>query len=243
MNLSNREDRIAAAGEYVLRQLDASDRQTFEDAMAKDPGLREEVQWWERRIALIGLRQTPIAPRPMLWLDLQHRLRSNIVSIKKSASRTATTAWASLATAAALLLGVGLYIETSKPMPEPQIVTQQVKVPVTAVSYVAMLEVPKSTMKWSVSVTPDSKQLVVRATGDVPAAAKDKDAELWLITDAGPVSLGVIPVTGEERRIYTAALAFASGKTLAISLEPRGGSPTGSPTGPVVSTGAILQAG
>lgn len=241
MNLSNHEDRIAAAGEYVLRHLDASDRKEFEDAMAKDPGLREEVQWWERRTALIGLRQIPIAPRPMLWLDIQHRLRSNIASIRTSASRTATTAWASLATAAALLLGVGLYIETSKPLPEPQVVTRQVQVP--AISYVAMLEVPKSSLKWSVSVTPDSKQLVVRATGDVPATAKDLDAELWLITDAGPVSLGVIPKVGEERRIYTAALAFASGKTLAVSLEPRGGSPTGQPTGPVVSTGSILQAG
>jgi anti-sigma-K factor RskA len=32
------------------------------------------------------------------------------------------------------------------------------------------------------------------------------------------------------------------GATVAISVEPRGGSPTGSPTGPVVASGALRSA-
>lgn len=241
MNFDNRDDLRAAAGQYVLRQLDTPERQEFERKLAGDAGLLAEVHWWEQRLALVGLRLKPAAPRPMVWLDIQHRLKSNTVALKKPAGRTAAAVWASLATAASLLVAVGLYIELNRPLPEPQVVTRQVPVP--AVSYVALLEVPKSTMKWSVSVTPDRQQIVVRASGEVPAAAKDLDAELWLITDGGPVSLGVIPKSGEDRRAYTATLAFASGKTLAVSLEPRGGSPTGQPTGPVVSTAQVLQAG
>jgi anti-sigma-K factor RskA len=38
-------------------------------------------------------------------------------------------------------------------------------------------------------------------------------------------------------------LPFAAGATVAVSLEPAGGSPTGQPTGPVVTTATVLQAG
>lgn len=236
-----RDDRSVAAGEYVLGQLEGAEREAFERALASDAGLKQEVHWWEQRLALVGLRRKPVAPRPVVWLDIQQRIRSRVAPLRPARTAAATTVWASLATAASLLLGVALVIQLRQPDPAPQVVTQVV--PTAAVSYVALLEVPKSNMKWSVSVTPDRQQIVVRATGDVPAAAKELDAELWLITDDGPVSLGVIPKVGEERRIYAARAGFASGKVLAVSLEPRGGSPTGQPTGPVVSTGAVLQAG
>jgi anti-sigma-K factor RskA len=98
-------------------------------------------------------------------------------------------------------------------------------------------------MRWSISAVPEKNELVVRAEGDVPAAAKDLDAELWLIADGGPVSLGVIPKTGEVRRAMPAGMAFASGRTVAVSLEPIGGSKTGAPTGPVVTTATVMQAG
>jgi anti-sigma-K factor RskA len=33
-----------------------------------------------------------------------------------------------------------------------------------------------------------------------------------------------------------------NGATIAISVEPRGGSPTGAPTGPVIASGALTRA-
>jgi anti-sigma-K factor RskA len=46
------------------------------------------------------------------------------------------------------------------------------------------------------------------------------------------VSLGVLPHTGEHRRALTPAqrAALATSKQIAVSLEPEGGSPTGTPT-------------
>lgn len=241
MDLNNRDDRVAAAGEYVLGTLDAADKAAFERALTGDAELRAELRFWEQRFAGLGLRLKAAAPRPMVWLDLQQRLkRSNTTSLRPAAPGRLTTAWALLATAASVVLTVGLVVQLQKP---PQIITEAVPVPVAAVSYVALLEIPQTSMKWSVSVTPQRKQIVLRATGEAPVVAKDRDAELWLITDAGPVSMGLLPKSGEIRRDFPAGMQLASGKTLAVSIEPVGGSPTGSPTGPVVTTGSVLQAG
>src|SRR5262249_3993722 len=66
-----------------------------------------------------------------------------------------------------------------------------------------------------------------------------KSYELWMLPDGGnPVSLGVIEGVGAtETRLSDAQLAvLMRTMTLAVSLEPAGGSPTGLPTGPVLFT-------
>jgi anti-sigma-K factor RskA len=58
------------------------------------------------------------------------------------------------------------------------------------------------------------------------------------------VSLGLLPTSGDQRRVLTAAQrsALAGAKNLAVSLEPAGGSPTGLPTGPVLHVAPIVRA-
>ncbi|HKY93810.1 MAG TPA: anti-sigma factor, partial [Kiloniellales bacterium] len=71
------------------------------------------------------------------------------------------------------------------------------------------------------------------------------DLELWLVrSDTGPKSLGLIPSSGEARLDLGAQAtpALLTGGLLAVSQEPKGGSPTGLPTGPVVFTGPLLLA-
>ena len=66
--------------------------------------------------------------------------------------------------------------------------------------------------------------------------------ELWVIPAGGaPRALGLIDprTTGSLVAAPGGNPFIASGATLAISLEPEGGSPTGLPTGPVVLTGDI----
>ena len=53
-----------------------------------------------------------------------------------------------------------------------------------------------------------------------------KALELWILPAQGnPVSLGLLPASGEQRRELTAAqrAALAGAKQLAVSLEPDGG--------------------
>ncbi|MFL5337348.1 MAG: anti-sigma factor domain-containing protein [Geminicoccaceae bacterium] len=59
---------------------------------------------------------------------------------------------------------------------------------------------------------------------------------------ASPVSLGVLEQQGNNRRLLASPVQalLAPGANLAVSLEPVGGSPTGQPTGPVISSGVLL---
>ena len=72
-----------------------------------------------------------------------------------------------------------------------------------------------------------------------------KALELWILPAEGnPVSLGLLPASGEQRRELSAAqrAALAGAKQLAVSLEPAGGSPTGLPTGPVLHVAPLSPA-
>ncbi len=69
-----------------------------------------------------------------------------------------------------------------------------------------------------------------------------KSAELWVIEGKNPPrSLGVIDIKDPNKHVITSEQlrGLESGATLAISIEPYGGSPTGQPTGPVVATGTL----
>ena len=70
----------------------------------------------------------------------------------------------------------------------------------------------------------------------------DRSAELWIIPEGGKArSLGVIAskVPGWKSTPNSLGLLIRPGATLAISLEPSGGSPTGQPTGPVILSGPV----
>ena len=84
-------------------------------------------------------------------------------------------------------------------------------------------------------------QVRVPAGVSVPAG---RVAELWRIGGAGvPHSLGLLGRVGTTAIRLTPAdrAALAAGATLAISIEPEGGSPKPVPTGPVVATGPLTR--
>jgi anti-sigma-K factor RskA len=99
---------------------------------------------------------------------------------------------------------------------------------------------------WQVSRSKDSTVLAVRAARNIaenPGAA----FELWALQRDGsaPVSLGLMPRDGSVRRSLSVRqiTALMGSDTLAVSVEPLSGSPTGAPTGPVVYTAPLRQTG
>ena len=75
-------------------------------------------------------------------------------------------------------------------------------------------------------------------------AVPDKDYELWYIKGDEPaVSMGVVPVDARtEIPLDAEARAkFDEGTVLAVTLEQKGGSPTGVAQGPIVSVGAATR--
>jgi anti-sigma-K factor RskA len=88
---------------------------------------------------------------------------------------------------------------------------------------------------------PKQRRLVLAVAGDMPAD-RGKSHELWVVPgDGTPRSLGVMPA-GKKMHMELAeqiAELLRQGSTIAISVEPPGGSPTGSPTGPVMWSGKL----
>ena len=88
-----------------------------------------------------------------------------------------------------------------------------------------------------------SRYLSVKPVARVELAA-DRTLELWMLPDgANPRSLGLISATGVARVALPAPAddALRNIPALAVSLEPRGGSPTGLPTGPVLYSGPVQR--
>ena len=75
-------------------------------------------------------------------------------------------------------------------------------------------------------------------------AEAGRDVQLWLVREGqAPISLGVLRADGPNRIALAPAdlAAAAELPSLALSIEPTGGSPTGAPTGPIVATGALRR--
>ncbi len=109
----------------------------------------------------------------------------------------------------------------------------------------ATLQSDSQTIYWRVEVLGDHQEISLHV-GQVHELPAGRAHELWALPANGgaPVSLGLMPHTGAERRTLTAAqrAELASAKQLAVSLEPSGGSPTGAPTGPVLLVAALAPA-
>ena len=81
------------------------------------------------------------------------------------------------------------------------------------------------------------KSLVLKPV-DVPTLTAAKALELWAVpTQGAPRSLGL--VSPERGATVLRAGLLQGTAAFAVSLEPAGGSPTGAPTGPILSVGKV----
>jgi len=221
---ANRElvDRLAA--EYVLGTLRGRARRRFERWLLS-PQVGALVHAWEDRLAGLEPPLKGVAPPPQVWTGIERRLE-----LRKLARRPAAR-W--LAVAASLVLFAVVGVFTLRQLATPP-VTQQ-----------AYIQADAQTIYWRVELLGDNREisLHVHRVHDLPPG---KSHELWVLpADGGaPVSLGVLPHTGEHHRELTAAqrAALAGAKTLAVTLEAEGGSPTGAPTMPVLLTAPLAAA-
>jgi anti-sigma-K factor RskA len=148
-----------------------------------------------------------------------------------------------LSTAASLILGFGLWQQLQKPA---QIITRtetvRVEVPVQApMPYVAMLQPAKSETRWKVSLYPEKGLIKVATNGHYVIDESAKSLQLWIVAKDGPHSLGLLPTQGNGEMPMPKDMKVEGDLTLAISLEPRGGSPTGKPTGPVLLAAPAIR--
>jgi len=236
------DDADAEAAEYALRLLTGDELRAAKERVRSDPDFAAAVARWRGRLAPLEAETIAVSPPPSLWESIEAALgerfasNDNVIILRRKLHlwRSATGAMTALAASLALFLAFG-------PRPaavQPAQVHQGAGTPM-----VAMLG-DKSAIKVVASCDPTARQLVLAVPGDMPADARHAH-ELWIIPAGGrPRSLGTMPAGKQMHMRLADALAdlLQRGATIAISIEPPGGSPTGAPTGPVVASGALTRA-
>ena len=212
------------AAEYVLGTLAGEERAAFEARLRNDPAAMRAVAAWASHLQPLADAVTPAIPPTELWPRIQREVGL------PPASRKRGPLWiAAAVAAAALLAGAFLF---AGPILKPE------------VEAVAELASPQGgEVAFVVSVLDDESKILVRAAQ--VSAVSNQSYELWAVPPAGgaPVSLGVIAASGETEHdvAANARLLLHEGGTLAVSLEPEGGSPTGTPT-TVMFAGTLAEA-
>jgi anti-sigma-K factor RskA len=217
MSDSELDDLDSLAGEYVLGTLAGEDRVQFEARLRVDIVAMRAVAAWALRLQPMADAVAPAIPPAALW--------QKIVNEAGLPQRPSRRGWIALAAAAAVIAAV-LFVGDLMRQP--------------AVIGVAELAPQGGATAFTVSVLEDRERLLVNA-GTVDQL-QNQSYELWAVPPSGtPVSLGLINASGETESDVPAdkRALLETGVTLAVSLEPQGGSTTGAPTGPVLFVGAL----
>lgn len=228
------QEQQALAAEHALRILRGEDARAAARLEAGDSAFAAEVARWRGRLAPLFGEVASVQPPQTLWSRIEQATapRDNVVVLRRSVARWRAAAAGMTALAASLAL---IMLQQPRSVPVP--VTQPTPL-------VAMLGDQGKNMKVVASWDPAARQLVLVVPGDMPADPAHAH-ELWVIPTGGkPRSLGTM--SGDKATHMRLADALAGllqqGATIAISVEPRGGSPTGQPTGPVIASGALDKA-
>jgi anti-sigma-K factor RskA len=232
MRYTNRNLRRLLAGEYVLGTLRGAARRRFERLARTDAAVRAELRFWEIRLAALTARIAPVPAPPTVWISLQRRIEAgNTVPLRRAARVPKPAPRWRMAAGIAAAIAVAVVVMLNQKPPAPGVAQVQPAGP----TYLAQIKLPDSDMHWTATLKPASGQMSVSAAGSYPQLGSHS-LELWWISPQGPVAIGVLPTSGQGSMPLPKNFSPGQAITLAVSLEPVGGSPTGQPTGPVLTT-------
>jgi anti-sigma-K factor RskA len=226
-SLPERADKLAA--DYVLGTLRGRARRRFENLLPAHPELRHAVARWHDTLMPLAASVPPLAPGPHVWRRIEDRLfdrpATPVVAAQPVTRRWwhHSGAWRVLGVVAglAVLLLLALHLTPAAELPPVVVVMSQTSGPP---SFVA-------------SVAGDGRSLVISPLGGVTVDA-NHELELWQLTEQGLTrSLGIVSAHRSTEVLRKRLLKDTLG--YALSLEPRGGSPSGVPSGQIVSTGRL----
>lgn len=217
-------DRLAA--DYVAGTLRGGARRRFESLLPAHALLREAARDWQERLMPLTVSIAPVQPSGEVWRRVSERIGGG-------RAKAPAGAWERLAfwrglTAFASVAAIGLAVVLANPRAVP---------PPVVVVLAATNAVPGGAQPASLvaSISGDGSTLVARPIVPVSVQA-DRSLELWAVPkDGAPRSLGVLP--GGSGTVALRGQVLAGVDTLAVTVEPLGGSPTGKATGPIVYAG------
>ncbi|MEQ8435348.1 MAG: anti-sigma factor [Oceanicaulis sp.] len=236
------EDQLAA--EYALGVLEGEARAEAAERVRTDKVFADRVEAWAMRLAPMAETLAPAAPPARVKAAINARLFGEETSSAAPQSRAggfleSLAFWRGAAAFASLVAVAALSVLVIAPEAADDGARFEA-------GYFAALRADDASPVVLVRYDAEAGELVISGPVDRDAA-QPVQPELWVIPPgegAAPQSLGLIAsVSGDltERVAIDAETGrrIAQGATLAISLEPPGGSPTGAPTGPVIALGAV----
>ena len=219
------------AAEYALGTLRGRARQRFEAIAAHDPEVEAVRRQWEAAFAPFAERVPEVEPPARVWNRIEERIAGPAA---RGGAWSSVGFWRSFGLlaggVATVLVAAFISLSGGPPRDEP------------AMLAILSSPAPANEARMVISMhAPD----VVRIRNYRPWKSVEdegKGLELWAIPKEGaPRSLGMVPnVSGEmtlKIRVDDERLKGAT--TLALSAEPKTGSPTQQPTGRVLCSGAV----
>ena len=229
-DIGGRDEDSLLVAEHVLGLLDAGSARDVARRIRTEPEMARHALFWQTRLAAFDEQFEEHAPPADAFAAIERRLYG--ASAQPSWGWWNNLAlWRSLAAAGLVVavLSIGSMLLRPAPLAPEEFATQ----------LVAALEAQENSGVQFVALY-DPRQGAVRLvslSGQPPA---DRDYELWAIQgEAAPVSVGIVAIEGRSEMPLPSALGqnFGEGTVLAVSVEPKGGSPSGAPTGPIVAKG------
>ncbi|WP_415771873.1 anti-sigma factor [Pseudomonas sp. LB3P38] len=221
MNYQTPSLRRALAADYAIGLMPSAARRRFEQLLLEDAALRAELAQWQENLTSLtdALPEQPVPER--VWQGITARIEPQVLHMPEKRPfwnwLRVTVAVCSLVIAVTL----GVIYNRDNARYSATLLTADAQPALKVEAHEDYLNVEPLTLA---------------------AVDPGRSLELWAIpADGKPISLGVIPAEGKGRVELSDAQKALIGKpiALAVSLEPKGGSPTGQPTGPVLYQGAL----
>ncbi|AZZ78728.1 MULTISPECIES: anti-sigma factor [Pseudomonas] len=213
--------RRALAADYAIGLMSSATRRRFEQLLLDDAALRAELAQWQESLVRLteSLPEHPVPDR--VWHGITARIEPQVLHVPEKRPFWNWLRVSAVLCSIVVLVFLGSLYNRDDARYRATLLTADAQPALKVEAHADYLQVEPLTLA---------------------AVDADRSLELWAIpADGKPISLGVIPAGGKGKVELNEAQKVLIGKpiALAVSLEPKGGSPTGQPTGPVLYQGAL----
>jgi anti-sigma-K factor RskA len=229
--------RAELAIDHVLGLAGPAEEERALRLLETDALFRAEVAALRETLGAIDATAAPAPPGPEAWAAIERKLDAAPAPPPAAQATRRATFWDSLAFwrpmglaagAAAALFAVGFAVQWAKPPAQPV--------------YVAVLQTTEGRAQAVVNAYADGTVTLVPIEA-VPVP-EGRIIEVWTLQnrEQGPVSIGRMDRARTLKLDLKSLARPDAGHLFEMTVEPPGGSPTGKPTGPILSKGLAGQA-
>jgi anti-sigma-K factor RskA len=186
------------------------------------------VARWQQQLEPLAASVPPVVAPEHVWQQIEGRLFADRAPTARLPWWQQLAPWR-LLSGAATAAAVAMFVVASQtPPPQAPVVVVLGSNPEAAQALNA---------SFVASVSADGRALVLRPLNDL-SLSPGRVLELWAVPAQGaPRSLGLVQAAGATTLLRAELLRNTA--AFAVSVEPPGGSPTGAPSGPIVSVGKL----